>query len=88
MHKVRVVAKKTLREFREKHKDVEEQLKTFFNEVSTADWRGPSDIRASCPKASIHKSGRVVFNIRGNNSWPGLLVTEAGFQRYSVVNEN
>ena len=30
-------------------------------------WRNPEDVKASHPKASILKAGRVVFNIKGND---------------------
>jgi mRNA interferase HigB len=30
-------------------------------------WRTPEDVKRSHPKASILKSGRVVFNIKGNH---------------------
>jgi mRNA interferase HigB len=32
-----------------------------------AQWRTPEEIKASYPKASILKGGRVVFNIKGND---------------------
>ena len=32
-----------------------------------AQWRTPEDVKASYPKASIRKGGRVVFNIKGND---------------------
>jgi len=32
-----------------------------------AQWRNPEDVKASHPKASILKGGRVVFNIKGND---------------------
>lgn len=32
-----------------------------------AEWRNPEDVKASYPKASILKSGRVVFNVKGND---------------------
>lgn len=32
-----------------------------------ARWRIPEDVKASHPKASILKAGRVVFNIKGND---------------------
>lgn len=35
--------------------------------VSTARWRTPEDVKRSHPKASILRSGRVVFNIKGND---------------------
>ena len=30
-------------------------------------WRGPEDVKATLPRASIPKAGRVVFNIKGND---------------------
>jgi mRNA interferase HigB len=32
-----------------------------------ADWRNPEDVKASHPRASILKGGRVVFDIKGND---------------------
>src|SRR6266568_4098723 len=32
-----------------------------------AQWRNPEDVKASHPKASILKGGRVAFNIKGND---------------------
>ena len=63
---MRVIAKKMLREFWEKHADSEEYLKVWYSEASKARWGNPSDIKADYVKASILKSGRVVFNICGN----------------------
>ena len=63
---MRVVAKKILREFWEKYSDSEDQLKTWYKEATKATWENPNDIKSEYPKASILKSGRVVFNICGN----------------------
>jgi len=63
---MRVIAKKILREFWERQTDSEEQLKTWYKEASKAVWTSPNDIKSMYPKASILKSGRVVFNICGN----------------------
>ena len=63
---MRVVAKKALRDFWLMHNDAEDQLKTWYKEASGAQWATPNDIKAAYAKASILKSGRVVFNICGN----------------------
>ena len=34
--------------------------------VRSAQWKTPQDVKKSHPKASILKSGRVVFNIKAN----------------------
>ena len=38
---MRVIAKKVLREFWEKHADSEQQLKTWYKEASNAEWNSP-----------------------------------------------
>jgi mRNA interferase HigB len=63
---MRVVAKRILREYWEKQTDSEDQLKTWYREASKALWTFPSNIKSEYPKASILKSGRVVFNICDN----------------------
>ena len=63
---MRVIAKKILHNFWKKNTDSEQQLKTWYKEASKADWKSPNDIKDEYAKASILKSGRVVFNIRGN----------------------
>src|SRR6516162_4602537 len=43
------------------------QYGAWLDIVSRASWPQPEDVKASYPKASILKSGRVVFNIKGND---------------------
>ena len=43
------------------------QYKAWLDIVGRAQWRAPEDVKASYPKASILKSSRVVFNIKGND---------------------
>jgi mRNA interferase HigB len=64
---VRVIAKRTLRNFWEKHADSEQQLKAWYNEAEQADWKSPNDIKKDYPSASILEDNRMVFNIKGNN---------------------
>ena len=64
--KVRVIAKKILRAYWERQIDAEDQLKTWYKEACKAKWSSPAEIKTEYPKASILKSGRVVFNICGN----------------------
>ena len=75
---MRVFAKKILREFWEKHNDTEQQLKTWYKEASKANWISPTDIKSEYAKASILKSGRVVFNICGNKY---RLIVEINYER-------
>lgn len=63
---MRVIAKKILREFWEKHADCEHQLKAWFRETSDIAWHSPNNIKAEYPSASFLQDNRVVFNIKGN----------------------
>ena len=64
---MRIVAKKTLRDFWNKHKDCEEQLKSWHNETSKTKWKNPNELKKDYPSASILENNRIVFNIKGNN---------------------
>jgi mRNA interferase HigB len=63
---VRVIAKKTLRDFWEKHTDCEQQLKAWYQEAAKAEWAKPGQIKKDYPSASFLEGNRVVFNIKGN----------------------
>ncbi|MCE2496147.1 MAG: type II toxin-antitoxin system HigB family toxin [Flavobacteriales bacterium] len=62
----RIVAKKTLRDFWEKHADAEKYLKTWYETAKASEWSTPNEVKPSYVNASILKNGRVVFNIKGN----------------------
>lgn len=63
---MRIISKKILREFWEKHSDSQQQLKAWFQETSVAEWRNPKDIKKGYSSASFLANNRVVFNIKGN----------------------
>lgn len=63
---MRVIARSTLKEFWEKHRDCEERLKAWYKETKEAKWKSPQDIRDQYPYASFLQNNRVVFNIKGN----------------------
>ena len=56
-----------LREYWQKHPDIEQPLKAWFDDASRANWQSPSDIKEVYANASIIANNRVVFNIKGNN---------------------
>lgn len=64
---MRIIAKKILRYFWEGHPDIEQQLKSWYQETSKAKWDGPNQIKLEYPSASFLADNRVVFNIRGNH---------------------
>lgn len=64
---MRVIAKKTLRDFWLQHADSEQALKAWFSEAEKAQWKNTNDIRTNYPTASFVADNRVVFNIKGNH---------------------
>ncbi|WP_045114531.1 type II toxin-antitoxin system HigB family toxin [Microscilla marina] len=64
---MRVIARRTLREFWESHADSEEALKSWYHEAEKANWETPNDIKREYPSASILVDNRFVFNIKGNH---------------------
>lgn len=64
---MRVIAKKTLRDFWMKHPDCEQQLKAWYQETESSAWANTNDIKKDYPSASILGGNRVVFNIKGNH---------------------
>lgn len=63
---MRVIARKTLRDFYEQHADSKTPLEAWFHEAEAADWKIPQDIKNRYPSADILPGNRVVFNIKGN----------------------
>lgn len=78
---VRVISKKTLRDFWLKHHDCEERLKSWHKEAEEANWKTPKDIKKEYPSASFLADNRVVFNIKGNNY---RLIVKINYD-YSIV---
>jgi mRNA interferase HigB len=70
---VRIIARRTLREFvarRVGHKDqaaLKASLDAWFDEVRKARWANTADVRRLYATASIVTSDRIVFNIKGND---------------------
>ena len=48
---MRIIAKKILREFWEKHSDCEQQLKAWYKEANKAEWKNPNEIKLEYPSA-------------------------------------
>ena len=63
---VRIISRRILREFWEKHPEATIPLQTWFHDVEHATWNSPADIKAVYRNASIVANNRVVFNIKGN----------------------
>ena len=63
---MRIISLRALREFWEVHRDAEDALRGWYDDVRKEHWTTPADMKAHHPTASIVGNGRVVFNIRGN----------------------
>lgn len=64
---MRVIAKRTLREFWELHADSEQPLKAWHREISQSQFISFNELKRNYPSASILKEKRAVFNIKGNH---------------------
>ncbi|MCB0046939.1 MAG: type II toxin-antitoxin system HigB family toxin [Caldilineaceae bacterium] len=64
---MRVIAKKTLREFWERHTDVKPQLQAWLEDTERAKWQTPRDIQDIYGADTVLPGNRAVFNIKGNN---------------------
>ena len=64
---MRIISRRTLREFWAKHSDAERSLQAWYANVKRADWKTPSDVKATYRNASFVENNRVVFNIKGNS---------------------
>ena len=64
---MRIIAVSQLKNFWERYPESEQSLMAWIDEARKASWSTPSDIKAHFASASILKSRRVVFNIKGND---------------------
>jgi mRNA interferase HigB len=84
---VRIIARKTLRDFVESLRGSKDQnavksaLDVWFHEVQSSDWHTPADVTKAYANASIVGGARVVFNIKGNAY---RLVAAVDYQRRIV----
>jgi mRNA interferase HigB len=66
-HFVRIISRRILRDFWEKHPDAAIPLQTWFHDVESVIWNSPADINAVYRNISFLANNRVVFNIEGNH---------------------
>ena len=58
---VRIIARRALREFWERHPDAEQPLRAWYHDVRKADWRSPADVKRVANKYLT--KGRVVLSV-------------------------
>ena len=96
---MRIISRKTLREFWEKHNDCEEQLKSCHRETEKSKWNNPNELKREYPSASILENNRIVFNIKGNKYrlivkinydykiiWIRFIGTHAEYDKIDAIN--
>ena len=64
---MRIISRRILREFWEKHPDTIIPLQAWFRDVEQATWKTPADSKAVYKNARIISNNRIVFNIKGNH---------------------
>ena len=62
---MRIIAKKTLRDFWQLHADAEGPLSAWHYQASREQWESPERIRELYPRASVVGKDRVVFRLMG-----------------------
>lgn len=63
---MRIISRKTLKEFWEKHPDAAQPLQAWYADLRTSKWKSPSEIETAYRNASFVGNNRVVFNIKGD----------------------
>jgi mRNA interferase HigB len=63
---MRIIAKKTLRVFWEKHPDSENPLKIWYKNVEEAQWKNFAELRQDYGSADAVGNERIIFDIKGN----------------------
>lgn len=64
---MRIIARKTLREFTVRHPRSRQPVDDWYALVSATDWQSPSDVKRLFRSADFLPDNRVVFNIGGND---------------------
>lgn len=64
---MRIISRKTLKDFWERHPDARPVLQAWYADVKQATWKPPMDIKSVYRNASVVANNRVAFNIKGNS---------------------
>lgn len=63
---MKLLYKKLLHDFKEKHADARSQIESWEVEVEEAQWNTPNDLKKRYPRASLVKNQKVIFDICRN----------------------
>jgi mRNA interferase HigB len=63
---MRIISRKTLKEFWDQHPEARQPLKAWYSDTKQAVWKTPADIKKVYRNVSFITNNRIVFNIKGN----------------------
>lgn len=63
---MRIIAKRTLREFWNRHPEAEGPLKSWYFSVKAANWNTPREALVEFPSVRTIGASHLIFNIKGN----------------------
>lgn len=79
---MKLIGKKLLQEFKEKHADARSQIESWEAEAEEARWQTPHELKGRYPKASLIKNQQVVFDICRNKY---RLLTQINYKNSIVL---
>ena len=79
---MRVIGRKRLANFCEKHGDARDWISTWIRDIERAVWRSPHDVRKRFVTCSILGGRKVVFNVKGNKY---RLIVLAAYQSQLLI---
>ncbi len=63
---MRVISKRTLKEFWGKHRDCEQKLLSWYKAAKQANWKSFDEVKQQFVTCKIVGEDRIIFKIRGN----------------------
>ncbi len=64
---MRIIAVKTLKDYWVEYPQAKQALLSWYEEVESAIWNNPNELKAQYRNASVLTEKRVIFNIHGND---------------------
>ena len=72
--KMKLLGLDKLEAFKHRHADVRSRCESWEQEVLSADWKVPQDIKNDYSSASFLSNNRVIFNLKGIKYRVGVLI--------------
>ena len=75
---MRIIARRTLREYWEQHRQAEQPLKAWFREATASDWASPEDVKRRYRHASILRSNKYRLVVQINHDFKIIYIRFVG----------